>query len=287
MAVNYKGAVPPLMQPGMSRQRGAVQANGCPMAIFKKIPLITAVLLAPTAPAFAMSGAGCGGDCASCHSLTQAEASTLLKDLGSVKEVKAAPVRGLWEVVVEREGRSGIVYLDYGKKHLIAGQVFDVATRTPAGEAYPPKKPLERLHPETLSTKNALVMGNPRGKKRLFVFTDPECPFCAKMHVELKKLAAMEPDLAIYIKLFPLKMHPHAYDKARVILGARSLALLEKSFAGGKLPEPGPKDSKKPVDDTMKYAESVGITSTPTLVLPDGRILAGLKDAKAVQQLLQ
>lgn len=233
-----------------------------------------------------MSGDGCGGDCASCHALTQPEASVLLKEVGSVKEVKPAPVRGLWEVVMEREGRRGVVYLDYGKKHLIAGQVFDIAIQTQAGEASQPKKPLERLRPEMLSTKNTLVMGNPRGKKRLFVFTDPECPFCAKMHVELKKLAAMEPDLAIYIKLFPLKMHPHAYDKARVILGARSLALLEKSFAGGKLPEPGPKDSKKPVEETMRYAESVGINSTPTLVLPDGRILAGLKDAKAVQQLL-
>ena len=127
---------------------------------------------------------------------------------------------------------------------------------------------------------------NPKGKKRLFVFTDPECPFCAKMHVELKKLTALEPDLAIFIKLYPLKMHPNAYDKSRVILNRKSLALLEKSFAGEKLPAPGARDAKKPVDDTMRFAESAGINSTPTLVLPDGRILPGFKDAAAMRKLL-
>ena len=105
--------------------------------------------------------------------------------------------------------------------------------------------------------------------------------------VELKKLVALEPDLVVYIKLFPLKMHPHAYDKARVILGEKSLMLLEKSFAGEALPAPKARDAKKAVDDTMRFAESVGINATPTLVLPDGRILPGLQDAEAMRKLLQ
>jgi thiol:disulfide interchange protein DsbC len=245
---------------------------------------LTLVSLAPGA--FAMSGAGCGGDCASCHSLTVKEANGILGDLGHVTAVKPAAIRGLFEVTLEKDGKSGLAYMDYGKKHLIGGQIFNIASRQLEGAPAAEHKQKERLDPATLSTKNALVMGNPKGKKKLYVFTDPECPFCAKMHGELKKLVALEPDLAVYIEMFPLKMHPHAYDKARVILGGRSLALLEQSFAGKKLPAPGAKDAKKPVDDTMRYAESVGINSTPTLVLPDGRILPGLKDAEALRKLL-
>jgi thiol:disulfide interchange protein DsbC len=245
------------------------------------------LLLFLATPAFAMStGEGCGGECASCHALSVQEANGILKEVGNVTAVKPAAVKGLFELTLEKEGKTGLAYMDYGKKHLIGGQIYDIASRQVVGAPAPETKRLERLDPATLTTANALVMGNPKGKKRLFVFTDPECPFCAKMHAELKKLAALEPDLAIFIKLYPLKMHPHAYDKARVILGAKSLPLLEKSFAGGKLPEPGAKDLKKPVDDTMRYAESVGINSTPTLVLPDGRILPGLKNAEAMRKLL-
>jgi len=247
--------------------------------------LFTLCTLALAAPCFAMSADGCGGECASCHSLSLQEAGGILKDLGSVKSVKPAQVRGLYEITLERDGKTALAYLDYGKKHLIAGKIYDIASNQIAGPAVE-QKHLDRLDPATLTTEHALVMGNPKGKKRLFVFTDPECPFCAKMHIELKKLVALEPDLAIYIKLYPLKMHPHAYDKARVILGATSLALLEKSFAGGELPKPRAKDAKKPVDETMRFAESVGINSTPTLVLPDGRIVAGYRDADAVRALL-
>lgn len=258
------------------------------MPLAKLSLLIPSLVLLLAAPAFAMSAAeGCGGDCASCHTITLQEANRLLKNknVGTVKSVKQAPVRGLYELSIEQGGQTVVGYLDYGKKHLIGGQIFDLSTGRLAG-APPEKKKVERINPAKLGAQNSLVLGNPYGKKKLFVFTDPECPFCAKLHAELKKLSALEPQLAIYIKLYPLKMHPKAYDKARVILGAKSLALLEHSFAGGALPAPGPKDPRKPVDDTIRFAESIGISSTPTLVLPDGRVLPGFKDAASIKALL-
>lgn len=257
------------------------------MSLAKSFLLLLSTVLLFAAPASAMSAQGCGGDCASCHKLTLQEANQLLKNknIGTVKSVKPAPVRGLYELSIQQGGQTVTGYLDYGKKHLIGGQIFDLTTGRLAG-APPEKKKVERINPSRLSMKDSLVMGNPIAKKKLFVFTDPECPYCAKLHAELKKLVAMEPNVAIYIKLYPLKMHPKAYDKARVILGAKSLALLERSFAGGTLPAPGPRDAKKPVDDTMRFAESVGINSTPTLVLPDGRVLTGFKDAASIKALL-
>ncbi|ACH38553.1 protein disulfide bond isomerase, DsbC/DsbG-like, one heme-binding site [Citrifermentans bemidjiense Bem] len=260
------------------------------MSWFKGLKYLVAAAsaLAPLAlvvPVFAMSG-GCGGECASCHSITLQEAGSLLKGIGVVKDVKPAEVRGLYEVTFEQQGNSGVAYVDYSKKYIIAGQAFDIASRQPVGANAPAAKQQERLDPKTLSSNDALVMGNPKGKKKLFVFTDPECPYCAKAHGELKKLAALEPDLAIYIKLFPLKMHPNAYDKSRVILAAKSLELLENSFAGKALPAATEATPKKPVDETIRFAAAAGINSTPTLVLPDGRVLPGFKDAATMQKLL-
>jgi thiol:disulfide interchange protein DsbC len=259
------------------------------MSLLKHLTLLAAAavaLVTATLPSFAMSGGGCGGDCASCHSITVNEADSLLKGIGKVTAVKPAPVRGLYEVTFEQQGNTGVAYLDYGKKHIIAGQAYDIASMQPVGGNAPTAKQQERLDPTTLSSTDALVMGNPNGKKKLFVFTDPECPYCAKAHGEFKKLAALEPDLAIYIKLFPLKMHPKAYDKARVILAANSLELLEDSFAGKALPAAGETTPKKPVDETIHFAGAAGINSTPTLVLADGRIVPGFKDAAAMRQLL-
>ena len=235
----------------------------------------------------AMAKEGCGGDCASCHSLTEKEAGALLQGVGTVKSVKPAQVLGLYELRLEKDGNQAVAYLDYGKKNLIAGQIFNIATRqvvTP--QLTPPAKKIENVDINRIPLDNALIMGNPKGTKKLFVFTDPDCPFCGKLHAELKKLVVLEPELAVYVKLFPLKMHPKAYDKARVILGGKSLELLDRAFSGGSLPAPGPNDVAKPVDDNLKFAESIGVNSTPTLVLPDGRVMPGFRDAATLQGLL-
>lgn len=230
--------------------------------------------------AFAM---GCGGECASCHALSQQEAARLLEKVGTVKTVKMAPIRGLYELTLEKDGRQGIAYLDYGKKHVMVGPIFPLDPKE--ASAATPKK-TAHVEPGKIPSENSLIMGNPRGTKRLFVFTDPECPFCARLHGELKKLVAMEPDLIVYIKLLPLKIHPHSFDKARVILGARSLELLDKAFAGGRLPQPGAGDSADPVEATLKVAGSRGIDATPTLVLPDGQIFAGFKTAEELRKMV-
>lgn len=227
-------------------------------------------------------------DCNRCHNLSPEEAGTMLSGIGKVTSVRHAPVRGLYEIALENEGKQGVAYLDYAKKHLIAGQVFALETKQPVSDS---QKPPAAQKPATvdinsLPVKNSVLLGNPDGKKKLFVFTDPDCPFCSKLHLELIKLVYMEPDLAIYIKLFPLRMHPGAYDKSRVILGGDSAYLLNKAFAGEQLPAPTEKDRKEPVDETIKLAESLGITATPTLVLPDGVIMMGFREAAELKKLL-
>jgi len=227
-------------------------------------------------------------NCAACHSLTKEEAGSILKDLGTVKDLKLSPIKGLYEVTIQHDNRQAVIYLDFGKKLVAPGPVFDIAAKrslTPPPVELP--KILSKAELDKIPVADSIVMGNPVGKKRMFVFTDPDCPFCSRLHAELKKLVAMEPDLAIYIKMFPLKMHPGAYDKARVILGSKSLEVLDKAFAGEKLPAPGDKDGKEPVDETIKLGESLGINGTPAIVMPDGELISGARNAEALRELLK
>lgn len=224
---------------------------------------------------------------ASSHALTRQDVSALLKDIGDVVDIKPSPVKGLYEVKIRQKNRHATVYLDFAGKHLLPGPVFEIATKrslTPPPEEIP--KILSRNELEKIPLANSIILGNPAGKKRMFVFTDPDCPFCGRLHGELKKLVAMEPELAVYIKMYPLAMHPGAYDKARVILGSKSLELLEKAFAGEKLPEPTKADGKMPVDETIKLGENLGIAGTPAMIFPNGRVKTGAISAAAIRKLL-
>jgi len=126
-----------------------------------------------------------------------------------------------------------------------------------------------------------------KGSKKLYVFTDPDCPYCQKGHVELKKLAKIAPDVAIHIMLFPLPMHPAAYDKSRTIIETQDHDLLDKAFEGKQIAKPTKESSKKAIDEIVKFANAHGISGTPTMVMPDGTIQVGMRDAETMKKMLQ
>ena len=114
----------------------------------------------------------------------------------------------------------------------------------------------------------------------MIVFTDPECPYCKKLHSELKEVVRRDPDIAFLIKLFPLKMHPNAYGTSKSIVCSKSMEFLEASFAGKPVP-PANCDTSV-VDQTLALVGDLGIRSTPTLVFPDGLVVPGYKKAEAL-----
>jgi len=46
----------------------------------------------------------------------------------TISNVMEFPVNGLWEVVFENNGKKGVLYIPYSKKHIIAGMVIEIAT---------------------------------------------------------------------------------------------------------------------------------------------------------------
>ena len=259
--------------------------------MFKEFCIATAVVVILATSSYAMAKEGCGGVCTACHTLSEKEANGILKKIGAtVVSVKQSPSKGLFELLVERDGQKGILLMDFGKKHLIQGMVVDVetlqATSAHQLNTVQPKQPTS-LDVATIPLSNAVIMGNPKGTKKLYVFTDPDCPYCRKGHVELKKLATIAPDVAIHIMLFPLPMHPGAYDKARTIIETKNLVLLDKAFDGKEIPKPASDSSKKAVDEIVKFANDHGISGTPTMVMPGGSIQVGMRDAEEMKRMLE
>jgi thiol:disulfide interchange protein DsbC len=105
------------------------------------------------------------------------------------------------------------------------------------------------------------------------VFTDPDCPYCRKLHEEMKQVLAKRKDVAFYLILYPLPMHKDAYKKVQAVLCERSLPLADDAFAGKALPEP--KCGNEQVEKNIALAKELQFGSTPTLVRDDGMVLSG------------
>lgn len=243
-----------------------------------------AAFLAPAA-SLAFDTGPTGKDCRECHTLTAVEAAKLLG--GAVEKVNGvaeAVPRGLWIVDVEGGGRKGVVYIDFSKKYLFSGSVIDIATRDNLTQAHVIEQ--NRIDVSRIPLGDAVVIGKRDAAHRIIIFDDPECPYCIRLHAEVKKVVEQRPDVAFFVKMFPLAMHPKAKDKAKAIVcaGDRGAQLLEDSFAGKELPAPACETQQ--VEENIKLAGQLGIGSTPTLVFPDGRVMPGFKPSEKILEIL-
>jgi len=96
----------------------------------------------------------------------------------------------------------------------------------------------------------------------------------------MKQVIEKRKDIAFYIKLYPLPMHKEAYAKSKTIVCEKSLELLEDAFE--KKPIPAPKCETSEVDDNVRLAQKLGITGTPAIIMPDGRLIPGYMEADAL-----
>lgn len=243
------------------------------MKRIKVLALVSALAIAASYAPVAWAFESKGGNCAECHTLSNEDASKLLKTdkfKAQVKEVRLSPVKGLWEVELVQGEKVIIVHVDFAKKTLIEGKFTELSE---LGEP----KPLRKVDVKGIPLENAIILGDPKAEKKVIVFDDPDCPYCARLHEELKKINAERKDIAFYIKMYPLAIHPNAYEKSKAIACKKSVKLLEDAFAGKKLPKPDCETQE--VDNNIRLAEGLGINGTPALVMPDGRLFPGYAPA--------
>jgi thiol:disulfide interchange protein DsbC len=254
--------------------------------------LLTLVLLSSViyvSPVFAFGG--CEENCQKCHSLNNEEVMQIFTKLqapeAKVIDIKMSPLKGLWEVSLDNKGQQGIMYVGFSKKYIVGGPIFEIETASNKSQ-----ESLQKINSEvrkyvdvsTIPVDNALLLGEKDARYKVIVFTDPDCPYCGKLHEELKKVIADNKDIAFYLKLVALPMHVDARWKSESILCSKSLQLLEDNFQQKQIPKPT--CETKAVEDNINLSKALDITGTPTMIMPDGMLVIGGRDAKTIAEMV-
>jgi thiol:disulfide interchange protein DsbC len=251
--------------------------SACALAAF------LALFLSAPAAAF-QKEAGPAKECSECHQLTKEEAGKILgKVVDNVVGVQPGPFPGVWEVDVARSGKTYPIYLDYSLKYVFNGQIIrlsDMANLTVLRF-----QDLNRVDVASIPVQDAIRIGSKAAKKTVIVLSDPTCSYCVKLHGEIKKAAAKDPDVAFLVMPYPRNPNDKAtYRKCQAVVCAKSGKLLDDAYAGKELPEATCKTDA--VNQTIRLAERLKIEGTPTMILPDGRMISGFMEADALLPLL-
>jgi thiol:disulfide interchange protein DsbC len=252
--------------------------SACALAAF------LALFLSAPAAAF-QKEPGIAKDCTECHKLSKEEAGKMLgKIVDNVIGVAPGPFPGVWEVDVVQNGKTFPLYLDYSLKYLFNGQFLrlsDMANLTSLRY-----QDLNRVDVASIPVQDAIRIGSEAAKKTVIVLTDPTCPYCVKLHGEIKKVAAIDPDVAFLVMPYPRNPNDMATNrKCQAVVCSKSEKLLDDAYSGKALPEPDCKTDA--VNETIRLAERLKIEGTPTMILPDGRMISGYMEAERLLALLR
>lgn len=179
---------------------------------------------------------------------------------------------GLYEVISQGK----IFYLTQDLRYLIIGNVIDL--RTLRNITADRVREARKVNFDSLPKADAIKISD--GKKAIAVFTDPDCPYCKKLHSELLKLK----DTAIYIFLFPISEEGRK-KSIRIWCSDDRLKALDLAFNSGNLRSEV--CSEHPIDRNLFLGRKLFISGTPTIITDKGEFINGYVKLEVIQDALK
>lgn len=202
--------------------------------------------------------------------------SEKLSSLPKIDEVTKTPVPGLYEIRVGQE----VFYTDAEGAYLIRGELLDLKAKRNLTEERLAK--LNAIDFASLPLQDAVVWKNGSGKRKIAVFSDPNCGYCKRFEKELSNVK----DVTVYTFLFPI-LGGDSPDKAKAIWCAKDATATYRGWmVDGNAPPKSPGNCVSPIDRNVELGRKHDIRGTPAIVFEDGTRVPGMLTAPQLEKQL-
>lgn len=196
----------------------------------------------------------------------------------SLDSLRPSSIAGWYEF----EDGTQLVYVSGDGKHVFLGDVIDVETRENLSAAWR-EKAAKRLI-DAVGEQNMIVIGPAKAKRTITVFTDIDCGYCQKLHLDVPELNRN--GVKVRYLMFPRAgIGSESYRKAVAVWCASDRAkAIGIAKAGGSIDM---KTCANPVESHYKLGQQVGVNGTPTIYIDDGKQIGGYVPASKMLAILQ
>jgi thiol:disulfide interchange protein DsbC len=200
-----------------------------------------------------------------------------MPDFPKIDEVSKTPIPGIWELRIGNE----LLYSDEQGNHVIQGSLFDTK-----GKVNLTEKRMEKLNAidfDDLPLKDAMVVKQGTGARKLAVFADPNCGYCKRFERDLLTVK----DVTIYTFLYPV-LGPDSNDKSRSIWCSKDAMKTWRAWMIDGVTPPkamGACDTAA-VERNSAFGRKYRINGTPAILFEDGRRVPGAMPAAEVEKRL-
>jgi thiol:disulfide interchange protein DsbC len=189
-----------------------------------------------------------------------------LPDFPKIDEVSKTALPGIWEVRIGNE----VLYTDNDGNHLIQGELIDTKTKTNLTQQRITK--LTAIKFDELPLKDAMVIKQGNGSRKLAVFADPNCGYCKRLERDLVALK----DVTIYNFVYPV-LGPDSNEKSRAIWCSKDAMKTWRDWMidGVTPPRAMGKCDDAAIQRTIDYGKKHRINGTPAIVFENGERVPG------------
>lgn len=174
-----------------------------------------------------------------------------------------------------------VAYVSANGKFLFVGDMIDLQhDKNLTGER---RNQLMETAIKGLGENNMIIVGPKHPKRTITVFTDVDCPYCARLHQEVPQLTAN--GVQVRYLLFPRNgiQSPTYKRSVAVWCSPDRVKAIDAAISGRPIKM---RTCPNPVAKLYKFGERVGVRGTPAIVLDDGRMIPGYSPAPELLTLL-
>ena len=189
-----------------------------------------------------------------------------LPEFPKIDEVSKTPIPGIWEVRLGSE----VLYTDADGSHLFQGDLIDTKTKTNLTRQRIDK--LTAIKFDELPFKDAMVIKQGNGSRRLAVFGDPNCGYCKRLE---RELAALK-DVTIYTFVLPV-LGADSDAKSRSIWCSKDAMKVWRDWMLDGVTPPRTMGScdTAAIQRNLAFGQKYRINGTPALFFENGERVPG------------
>jgi len=196
-----------------------------------------------------------------------------------IESVQKSSWGGLYEVVVRAANGPLIYYVDGDAKVIFRGQAIDAVTGRNFTEER--QRKLAAIKWNSLPWQWAITSKRGTGRRKLAIFSDPNCPYCKRFEEDLAKLD----DVTVHI--FPYAViKPESVRQAKAVWCSSDRVKAWNDLMFGRIEPRARTDCDNPIEKMIELGRQLGAKSTPTWFLENGERYSGAMPLEQVRALL-
>lgn len=200
-----------------------------------------------------------------------------------VASIQHTPLADIYKVTMS--GAGNVAYASADGKFLFTGKMLGIAPGKFVDVHEIDMIPVRRERMAQVELSD-MVIFPAKGERKAYinVFTDVDCGYCRKLHLEVPELNAKGVEVR-YLAYPRAGIGSHSYKKiASAWCADDRLDAMNRLKSGGHIPD---LSCQSPVAKQFNLGSELGVNGTPAIVLADGTMLPGYLPAAALIERLK